>query len=432
MASPRLETAEFWELPGFTAERREAVRDVWGAFWSSRLLIWAAGMAAVLAFGWSEHNATRLDPLYLTLPFGDAFSNLLVAPAARFDSAWYLTIAQHGYDATGRPAFFPLLPALLRMLGTDVGAQVLAGIAISSVCGIGGLYLLHRLVSLDFDVGLAKSVVWLAAWFPGALVLSAVYTESLFLLLSIGAIYAARLGKWPIAGILGGAAAASRSGGVLLIVPLLILYLYGPRADAPAAAAKSLLRPRYPLRPSLLWVLVGVPAGLVAYMAYLGMNLGDPSAVFTAQDQWGRTFVPLGGLVTGAWAGITGAWDLLVPGVTRQLDGPTLVSPELLSLRDVFMLGFLVLGLWLVYECAKRLNLAYTAYAVCGLALPVSVPAHGYPLMSLPRFMFVLFPLWIALALWTAERGRYRRVLVVFGVLLAASGGLFVEWVLAP
>jgi hypothetical protein len=432
MSSPRLETAEFWDLPGFTAERRVAVRDVWGAFWSSRMVIWVAGMTAVLAFGWSEHNATRLDPLYLTLPFDDVFSNLLVAPAVRFDSAWYLTIAQHGYDATGRPAFFPLLPALIRMLGTSVGAQVLAGIALSSLCGMGGLYLLHRLVSLDFDLRHARSVVWLAAWFPGALVLSAVYTESLFLLLSIGAIYAARLGRWPIAGILGAAAAASRSGGVLLVVPILILYLYGPRADAPAAAVRSLLRPRYPLRPSVLWVVLGVPAGLVAYMAYLGMNLGDPAAVFTSQDQWGRTFVPLGGLVTGTWSGITGAWELLVPGVTRQLDGPSLVSPEVLALRDVFMLGFLVLGVWLVYECGKRLNFAYTAYAVCGLALPVSVPAAGNPLMSLPRFMFVLFPLWIALALWTAERGRYRRVLVSFGVLLAASSALFVEWVLAP
>jgi hypothetical protein len=60
------------------------------------------------------------------------------------------------------------------------------------------------------------------------------------------------------------------------------------------------------------------------------------------------------------------------------------------------------------------------------------VPAQGNALMSLPRFMFVLFPLWIALALWTAERGRYRRVLVTFGVLLAASSALFVEWVMAP
>jgi Mannosyltransferase (PIG-V) len=432
MASPRLETAEFWDLPGFTAERREAARDAWSAFWSSRLLVWVAGMAAVLAFGWSEHNATRLDPLFLTLPFDDAFSNLLVAPAVRFDSAWYLTIAQHGYDATGRPAFFPMLPGLIKLMGESVAAQVLAGIALSSACGFGGLYLLHRLVSLDFDAQHAKSVVWLAAWFPGALVLSAIYTESLFLVLSIGSIYAARLGRWPIAGIIGGVAAASRSGGVLLLVPLLILYFYGPRADAPRPAlGSSWIRPRYPLRPSALWLLA-VPAGLIAYMAYLGMNLGDPTAVFTAQDQWGRSFVPLGGLVSGIWSGITGAWDLLVPGVTRQLDGPTLVSPELLALRDVFMLAFLVLGLWLLYECANRLNLAYTAYAVCGLALPVSVPAQGNPLMSLPRFEFVLFPLWIALALWAMERGRYRRMLISFGVLLAASSALFVEWVMAP
>ncbi|HEY6637319.1 MAG TPA: hypothetical protein VIZ61_06510 [Solirubrobacterales bacterium] len=36
------------------------------------------------------------------------------------------------------------------------------------------------------------------------------------------------------------------------------------------------------------------------------------------------------------------------------------------------------------------------------------------------------------LALWTSERGRYRRVLVTSGVLLAASSALFVEWVRAP
>jgi hypothetical protein len=432
MTSPRQETAEYWALPGFTAERRVAVRDAWSAFWSSRLVVWVAGMAAVLAFGWSEHNATRLDPLFLTLPFDDAFSNLLVAPATRFDSAWYLTIAQHGYDATGRPAFFPMLPALIKLMGESVGAQVLAGIALSSLCGVAGLYLLHRLVTLDFDLRHAKAVVWLAAWFPGALVLSAIYTESLFLVLSIGSIYAARLGRWPVAGVLGGIAAASRSGGVLLLVPLLILYLYGPRADAPAATPASPLRPRYPIRPSLLWIALGIPAGLVAYMAYLGVNLGDPLAVFTAQDQWHRTFIPLGGLAMGIWDGISGAFELLVPGARGQLNGPSLVSPEVLALRDVFMCGFLVLGLWLVYESAKRLNPAYTAYAVCGMALPISVPAQGYALMSLPRFMFVLFPLWIALALWVAERGRYRRVLVTFGVLLAASSALFVQWALAP
>ena len=432
MNSPRQETAELWALPRLTAERRQAVRDSWRAFWFSRIIVWVAGMAAVLAFGWSEHNAARLDPLYLTLPFDDTFSNLLVAPAARFDSAWYLAIAQHGYDATGRPAFFPLLPGLIRLMGDSVGAQVVAGITLSSVCGVVGLYLLHRLVTLDFDLRHARAVVWLAAWFPGALALSAVYSEALFLVLSIGSIYAARLGRWPVAGVLGGIAAASRSGGGLLLIPLLMLYLYGPRADAPRSELGGRLRPDHPLRADALWVIVGVPAGLLAYMAYLGVTLGDPTALFTAQNEWSRTFIPLGGLAMGVWNGLSGAFEMIVPGLTTQLHRPRLVAPELVALRDIFMLGFLALAIWLVFESSKRLNLAYTAYAICGLALPVSVPASSNALMSLPRFMFVLFPLWIALALWTEERGRYRQVLVGFGVLLATSSALFSQWVLAP
>ena len=87
---------------------------------------------------------------------------------------------------------------------------------------------------------------------------------------------------------------------------------------------------------------------------------------------------------------------------------------------------------WLLYETSKRLPAAYTAYAVTGLALPLSVPASGYALMSLPRFMFVLFPLWIALALWAHERDQVKPVLVVFGTLLVISSGLFATWRWAP
>jgi hypothetical protein len=96
------------------------------------------------------------------------------------------------------------------------------------------------------------------------------------------------------------------------------------------------------------------------------------------------------------------------------------------------MFGFLALGIWLCQEASRRLNPAYTAYAVCGLALPLSVPAGGFALMSLPRFEFVIFPLWIALALWAHERQRVRQVLWLFGSLLATVSALFAVWGLAP
>jgi Mannosyltransferase (PIG-V) len=420
MNQQNVETAEFWAIPGLNAERRAAVRDVWAAFWTSRAIVWVAGMAGILAFGWFSDTSARLDPLYTTIPFEDDFANLLASPAARFDSAWYLAISEHGYDVTGRAAFFPLFPALTALFAPFFDSSLVAGIAISSVSGLVALYLLHRLVNLDFDSELAKHTVWIVACFPSALVLSAVYTEALFLMLSIGSLYAARLGRWPLAGIIGGLAAASRSGGLLLLIPLLILYFYGPHVGRPARA-------------DVLWLLIGVPAGLIAYLAYLGLATGDPLATFSAQEVWHRSFVPLGGIALGVWSALSGFAELVIPGFSRSPSSVANgVSPTVLILRDIALCGFMFAGFWLVYEASRRLPLAYTAYAITGLALPLSVPASGYALMSLPRFMFVLFPLWIALALWAQERDRIRPVLWTLGTMLAICSALFTTWSWAP
>ena len=61
----------------------------------------------------------------------------------------------------------------------------------------------------------------------------------------------------------------------------------------------------------------------------------------------------------------------------------------------------------------RRLPLAYWLYAVAALALPLSYPVEGQPLMSLPRFVAVLWPLHLWLALWLVERGRARGAVVV-------------------
>ena len=43
---------------------------------------------------------------------------------------------------------------------------------------------------------MAGATVWLVALFPAALYFGAPYSESLFLLVSVGAFYAARTGRW--------------------------------------------------------------------------------------------------------------------------------------------------------------------------------------------------------------------------------------------
>jgi hypothetical protein len=190
-------------------------------------------------------------------------------------------------------------------------------------------------------------------------------------------------------------------------------------------------RPRYRLGREALWLGL-VPLGLAAYLVFLGITNGDPLAPFSAQGEWARTFAPLAGIALGIWWGIEAAWELL-PGLGMP-DGAVVrgIVPEHAAIRNLVNLIFLGVGAWLLVRVARRLPPGDFAYAVSSLALPLSVPASGNPLMSLPRFMLVVYPLWVALALWAVERGAVRRTLIVLSALLAVATALFVGWAVAP
>lgn len=411
-------------------ERRTALRDVLGAFFSSRLLVWIVGVGAALAVGLYPGTSSLLDPHHLTAPFHQHFLNILISPAARWDSAWYLSIAKTGYSLSYQTVFFPLYPGLIRLGGDVVGGglDLLVGIVISFACSVGALYLLHRLVTLEFNPQLARNTVWIVAWLPVSVALSAVYSESIFLVLAIGSFYAGRRGRWALAGVLAGLSSASRNGGILLLLPLLVLYMYGPRTDrAPDMPGAKGLNPRYLLRPDVAWLAL-VPVGLVAFMVYLGVTIGHPLDPFTHQHHWGRYFFPLGGIPLEIWTLLK---DLAaaVPGLDPRRAAKISVSGVF---RHFYSFAFLVLAAVLLRICWKRLPAAYTVFAAISLAMAVSVPANNEPLKSLPRFTLVMFPLWIALALWATEHRRVRTVIAISAPLLALSTYLFVIWSWPP
>jgi hypothetical protein len=77
----------------------------------------------------------------------------------------------------------------------------------------------------------------------------------------------------------------------------------------------------------------------------------------------------------------------------------------------------------------RVLPLAYGAYVLAALAVPLSYPASPEPLMSLPRYLVVLFPLSIWLASWLAARPRARLpVLAASAVLMAIFVAEFATW----
>ncbi|HWX96640.1 MAG TPA: mannosyltransferase family protein, partial [Solirubrobacteraceae bacterium] len=351
-----------------------------------------------------------------------------------------------------RTAFFPLYPLGLRGISTLGAPPVLAGVLLSTLALAFALYGIHRLTALELAsvpalarVGsseVARLAVLLTAFAPMAFFLSAVYSESLYLALSIGVFWFARQGRWASVGVLGALAAATRSIGLVLLLPALILYLYGPRQDRPAdfaRRARSLL-PRYRVRPNVLWLGL-VPAGLAAYLGYLWLSGGEALSPFHAQQVWDRHFA---GPYVGAWDGIKAGFegllefsslqahqvhvanavsDPLAP-ATRALRA-TVVSPG----HNLLLLAFLAAGAVATVGVLRRLPFAYGAYVLAALALPLSYPVSSQPLMSLPRFLVVLFPLTMWLATWLAARPRAQRPAVaVSALLMAFFAAEFATW----
>jgi hypothetical protein len=402
----------------------------WHALWTSRLAVLVSGVLAVLFFGRASGTG-GFDPAGLTAPFG-YFGNLLAAPFARWDSVWYLAIAAGGYGhEAARTAFFPLYPLVLRGPGLLIGSDLVAGVLVSLVAFAVALVLLYRLVALELTDELARATLMLLAFCPMAYFFSAVYSESLFLALSVGCILAARNGRWALAGGLGALGAVSRNSGITLIVPVVLLFLYGPRADRPRPLTRVGWRrvlPRHPVTPALAWALL-VPAGLGAYIAYLALSTGHGLAPFHAQQVWYRHFAgPFGGV----WTGAVAAWD----GLRQLIHGPPPPlyfdkaggDPMMVAGQNLMLFGFLVLGAVSLVGALRRLPVAYGGYALVALALPLSYPVSPQPLASLPRYEVVLFPLFMWAAGWTARRRMTEPVLATSAVLLGLFTAEFATW----
>ena len=384
----------------------------WRAFWVSRLLIWGAGLLGLAVIGESG-RAPDFDPGGVTEPFG-AFGDTLVAPAARWDSVWFLAIAGDGYDEGARAAFFPLYPLLVAAGGLVTRSDVVAGILISSVCFVAALAVLHRLARIELGPEPARLAVFATALFPMSFFFTAVYSEALFLLVSVAAVYAARTGHWAAAGVAGALASVTRSAGIVLVVPLALIWWHQRPRRAHHAA----------------WIAL-VPAGLAAFCAALAIDGHDAWAPFDAQETWFREFA---GPFAGAWDGVVATVD----GARQLLSGSRAPiyfehaggDPFVAAAHNLELFAYLLVAVPAVIGVLRHLPLAYGAYTLAALALPLSWPVGPQPLMSLPRFEAVLFPLFLWVGWWLARGGAWRRRAVVglFGALLALSTARFATW----
>jgi mannosyltransferase PIG-V len=385
---------------------------------SSRLAVLLVAIFAALSFGpasggLARENADKFDEPALT----HALADPLLAPLARWDSVWYLRIADSGYgDSAPRAAFFPLYPLLVRGVGTlfggSHGALLAAAYLVSLAAFLGALALLHRLAELELGRRLARPTLLLLAVFPAAVYFGAPYSESLFLLLAVGAFYASRTRHWAWAGACAGLASATRSAGLLLLLPLALIWWDSrPRRGRDAA-----------------WLALA-PAGIAAYAAWLGIVEGDAFRFLDVQDAWSRELtVPL----AGAWDGLVAAVD----GVRQLASGSrspvyfeqAAGDPFRIAAINVMLFATLVFAVVACIGVLRRLPRAYGAWVAASLVLPLTFPVTPQPLMSLPRFVAVLFPVFMWLAIVSDERRSTDVVVAVSALGLGLFTAQYASW----
>ncbi|HEV2750001.1 MAG TPA: mannosyltransferase family protein [Gemmatimonadales bacterium] len=365
----------------------------------TRLPVLLLGAVAVMLVG--TIPAPTAEALWRVSP------HELVNMQARWDTDFYNQIATGGYrwDPSvflhQNVVFFPLYPLLMRWVGALLGGHpLLAGTIISLAAFAGAIALLYRLAALELGEDKAWPVILLVATYPYALFYSVVYTESLFLFLTVGAFYAMRRRYLVLAALSGFAAGLTRPNGFWLALPLLWMAASAPPPPPSEAPDRSDRR-----RIAAMLVALAPVVGTAVFSAYLYARFGDALAWVHGQAAWGTPLLGRGP----APDPVRTAEDLRVK-----------VSEVLVYIGDIAAFFW---AAWSIVPVARRLGLAYGIW----IAINIFPPVAAHLFISVGRFTAVLFPLffWIALVV---PRPRVVRVAAVFAVCQAILAVGFFLW----
>jgi hypothetical protein len=338
----------------------------------------------------------------------------------RWDNVFYVNIAAYSYHPSGLTVFFPLWPVTIWLLGRPLALVLpgeipyyLSSILLSNLFFFFSLQLLYQLTQKLFDATSAKITVWLLAFFPYTLFFSFGYTESLFLFFCLATfVFLERGGKidWWLASLCAGLAAATRVTGIVIIFAVITYFVqrFWPLPQHLKTHKLAML--------SALCALILIPLGVVLYMLYLYLNWGNPLLFLHDVIAWGRhPALPLTAIFSSLWYLVT----FKVP-----LDS---------LYNNLLDLCFTVLPIFLLLKYWRRLPLYYSVFTLTLLLYSLSTTV-GFPnpLMSIPRYLMVIFPSFMLLALeWKCNPASHRYVYIFFPLTLAANMVLFTigRWV---
>jgi hypothetical protein len=345
-----------------------------------------AAVAAV--FVHPDAGLIQSNALTENLPAPGGWHYALLGIWERFDTLWYLRIAERGYDLPAGVVFYPLYPWLIRDLSGLAGPMA-AALLISTVAAFFYFWGLLRLarneveneVRSEFPSTQPLRTVMIAAAWPASFFFFAGYTEALAVALIVWCIVWARDERWVLAAACAFAAGLTRSAGTLVIVPLAIMAWRAPR------------RARWPVAIA--------PLGTLGYWFWLNQT-GRVSVLAAYRTYWNTE-------VASPW---TTLW-FAIRSVAERFDSLVMISL-------VALIFFFVAGV-----TARRIRIEdrfFSAAVIVHLLLRLCWP----PLLGAPRYLLPVYPAYLTMGEWAGKIERTRFVFLC-GALFAFN----LIWMLA-
>ncbi|OGK30460.1 hypothetical protein A3F29_00455 [Candidatus Roizmanbacteria bacterium RIFCSPHIGHO2_12_FULL_33_9] len=292
-------------------------------------------------------------------------------PWANFDGVHYLSIAENGYGIY-QQAFFPFFPLMLKFLSfIFLGNYIIAGLVIAHLSFFIALYFFYKLIKLDYSEKIASWSVLFLIFFPTSFFFASIYTESLLLIFVILSFYLARKKNFILAGVIAGFASATKLVGIFLL-PALILEFYLQNKDR--IYLKSYIL-------NLISIIVLSSSGLVAYIFYLWKVYGDPLLFVHSLSAFG--------------VGRSGGELIFLPQVIFRYFKIFSTVPFFTHDVPIALLEFSLffIFLFILVFNIKKIRLFYLIFGI----LAIMTPTLSGTLSSMPRYLLVVFPVFIIL-----------------------------------
>ena len=231
--------------------------------------------------------------------------------------------------------------------------------------------------------------------FPTAFLFSAMFTESLFFALLCATLYYSLKTNWKLSLILAILLALTRNMGIWVVIPMFFFYL-----------EKNIKDEKYDLRnivkaiwsPNIL-TLFCIPLSVFCFMYYISTITGDIFSVIEIQGAWGRELSnPMMNILRGLQGGFEGMF---------------------VSIFTIICLVFFVLGY-------SRIPKSLFILGLLMFIFPLLNSPQVFHLLSLPRYILVILPLYIVFATLIKKDTQLEKIILASCLILQTF--LAIQW----